>query len=349
MPGFATIFAPQVSIQTTRHPQRGSLAAAVSLALLMLGAMACGPGDPSDSADSAAHDAAVPDAIDLRIDRLFGDGPGFGTLDRSLVRAMMTLPAADDGPFFMCNLIALRDRAAYPDGRETDLTGAEANALYGQLVLPILSDIGARPVFVAEVETQLQGDGAPWAQVGVVRYPSRAAFFDMLERDDFRAAAVHKTAGVARTLVMPAGAVDMGTPESFLDVDLESLPYPPTANDPPIAIVHLYDFREQAVYEDGRDTELTGAEAVGLYEQGRAGQGVLELGVRPALWLAIEGALYGDGRSFDELRVNLFPSRAAFAQVAATSEDAGIVHRTAGLADLYSMVTRPVLNEYGYR
>ena len=46
---------------------------------------------------------------------------------------------ADDrpGPIHMLNLVRLRARAAYPDGREA--TGAEAYAAYGRESLPVFS------------------------------------------------------------------------------------------------------------------------------------------------------------------------------------------------------------------
>ncbi len=36
-----------------------------------------------------------------------------------------------DEPIFMVNLLKFKDKAEYPDKRETDLTGEEAYAIYG--------------------------------------------------------------------------------------------------------------------------------------------------------------------------------------------------------------------------
>jgi len=36
-----------------------------------------------------------------------------------------------DTPVYMVNLLKFKDKAEYEDGRETDLTGAEAYAIYG--------------------------------------------------------------------------------------------------------------------------------------------------------------------------------------------------------------------------
>jgi hypothetical protein len=59
------------------------------------------------------------------------------------VQRMIDEPTA--GPFYMFNLIEYREQAVYADGRPTDLTGEEANALYnpGEYI----AAIGARAVF----------------------------------------------------------------------------------------------------------------------------------------------------------------------------------------------------------
>jgi hypothetical protein len=57
-----------------------------------------------------------------------------GDVNEELLRSMLSAPT--DGPFYMFNLIRYREWAVYPDGRETDLTGREANALYAPTELP---------------------------------------------------------------------------------------------------------------------------------------------------------------------------------------------------------------------
>ena len=37
-----------------------------------------------------------------------------------------------EGPIYMLNLLKFKEKAEYADGRETDLSGAEAYAIYGQ-------------------------------------------------------------------------------------------------------------------------------------------------------------------------------------------------------------------------
>jgi hypothetical protein len=238
----------------------------------------------------------------------------------------------------------------YADGRETDLTGAEADAVYGSLVLPILASIGAEVVYVANVERSLiDPDGAAWSQVAVVRYPSRAQLVAMLERQDFRDAAAHKVAGIERTIVLVTEPVEPSLPADLRRGDLSAVPFPPTPDDPPVTVFHLLDFNDIAQYADGRETDLAGREAMALYEQGRAPQ-AFPIGVRPGIVLAVEGELVGDGRPWEEVRVNNFPSRATFAQLITDEslEDAGIVHREAALADTYALLAAPIVNGVGY-
>jgi hypothetical protein len=54
--------------------------------------------------------------------------PLFGSSNEELVQSMLAAPT--EGPFYMFNVIRCREKAEYPDGRETDLTGREAYAFY---------------------------------------------------------------------------------------------------------------------------------------------------------------------------------------------------------------------------
>lgn len=307
------------------------------LAVVALLSAAAGCGDASSS------------GVDAQIDALFGDPP-FGTVNRVEARRILETRPEDDGPFYLVNFIHHRAHAEYRDGRPTDLTGAEADALYNLLVLPMLADIGAQPFYVGGVERMpLPGDGEEWGQVAVVLYPSRAKFVEMISRPDFRDAVAHKVAGVERTIVLVAHPAPDQLAEELRRVDLAKLPFPPTPDDQPINLVHLIRFNDVAQYADGRPTTLTGREAFALYEQGRVSQAV-PLGVRPGIKLDVEAELIGDGRVWDEVRINNFPSRAAFAEL--TTKDsldvAGYENRVAGLADTYALLAAPLINQVGY-
>ena len=58
-----------------------------------------------------------------------------------------------------------------------------------------------------------------------------------------------------------------------------------------------------------------------------------------------QGVLIGDGREWDEFRINHFPSHAAFDELISNPDWAdGKYHRDAGLDDTYSMQTLPIVN-----
>jgi uncharacterized protein (DUF1330 family) len=104
---------------------------------------------------------------------------------------------ADDrpGPIDMLNLVRLRERAAYPDGRE--LTGAEAYAAYGRESGPVFRRLGGIIVWRGGFELTLIGPSDErWDRVFVARYPSVAAFVEMIRDPVYREAVKHRQAAV---------------------------------------------------------------------------------------------------------------------------------------------------------
>jgi uncharacterized protein (DUF1330 family) len=116
-----------------------------------------------------------------------------------------------DGPIYMLNLLTFREKAEYPDGRDTDLTGAEAYAVYSAEVAGHLATVGGRPMFAAKVERLMLGEVEElWDTAAIAMYPSRKAMMEMMSSPDYQASAVHRTAGLAGQLnielVEPMGA-----------------------------------------------------------------------------------------------------------------------------------------------
>ncbi len=104
-------------------------------------------------------------------------GPRYGTIDTSYAMTLATTPPGDDGPVWMVNLMKYREVADYADGRETSISGQEADDLYSPL--DSLAAVGARPVFFGDVDQQLLGDSTVWDRVAVVKYPTRRSCIDM--------------------------------------------------------------------------------------------------------------------------------------------------------------------------
>ncbi|MGF1543731.1 MAG: DUF1330 domain-containing protein [Parvularculaceae bacterium] len=110
------------------------------------------------------------------------------------IAAMMSAP--DDGPILMLNLIQLREKADYPDDR--DASGAEAYTAYAREIAPALQGVGGEVVFSGAPKLMVIGpEDERWDLCFVVRYPSAAAFGEMLADPVYQAAAVHRTAAVA--------------------------------------------------------------------------------------------------------------------------------------------------------
>jgi len=86
-----------------------------------------------------------------------------------------------DGPIYMLNLLKFKDQAEYADGRQTELTGAEAYAIYGTEVVGHLAKVGGKPMFSASVERLMLGEVEElWDSAAIAMYPSRKAMMEMI-------------------------------------------------------------------------------------------------------------------------------------------------------------------------
>ena len=100
----------------------------------------------------------------------------------------------------------------------------------------------------------------------------------------------------------------------------------------PIAMLNLLKFKDKAVYEDGRATELTGREAYGLY--GKAFEEILgPQGVKVLYSGEIRGLLIGQGDDlWDAVAVIQYPSTQVMLDMLRNEEyQQAQQHRAAGL------------------
>ena len=116
-----------------------------------------------------------------------------------------------EGPIYMLNLLKFKEVAEYADGRKTDLSGAEAYAIYGQEVIQHLQKVGGAPMFSAGVERLMLGEVEElWDAAAIAMYPSRKAMLEMISSPEYQASALHREAGLAGQLnielVEPSGA-----------------------------------------------------------------------------------------------------------------------------------------------
>ncbi|MGO3928732.1 DUF1330 domain-containing protein [Rhodopseudomonas pseudopalustris] len=114
-----------------------------------------------------------------------------------------------DGPIHMLNLVRLKPRASYPDGREA--TGAEAYAAYGRDSLPVFSRLGGRVVWQGAFELMLIGPQQErWDHVFIAEYPGVSAFVEMIRDPVYREAVKHRQAAVEDSRLIRLKPIPVG-------------------------------------------------------------------------------------------------------------------------------------------
>ena len=100
-----------------------------------------------------------------------------------------------EGPIHMLNLVRLRERANYPDGRAA--TGAEAYAAYARESEPVFGRLGGAIVWSGGFELMLIGPAEErWDRCFIAQYPGVAAFVEMIRDPVYREAVKHRQAAV---------------------------------------------------------------------------------------------------------------------------------------------------------
>ena len=103
----------------------------------------------------------------------------------------------EDKPIFMVNLLKFKEKAQYPDKRETDLSGKEAYAIYAEEVQHHLAKVGAKSIFGASVKRLMLGEVEElWDSVAIATYPNRKAILEMISDPDYIKSAQHRVAGL---------------------------------------------------------------------------------------------------------------------------------------------------------
>ena len=184
----------------------------------------------------------------------------FGTVNTATAGRWMHLAPDEDREVWMLNLMKYKPVADYGDAGGPAISGREADDIYAPTA--VLADLGATVPLFGDVTHQVTDDVA-WERIGIVRYPSRASFFAMQNRDDFQKQYVHKEAGMETTIVM--GCV----PQSAAD--------PAEAGRGPV-VVRVRRFVEGAT--PGPDPD----------------------GVVPVAHFAVDGVILGDEREWDDVR-----------------------------------------------
>jgi uncharacterized protein (DUF1330 family) len=259
--------------------------------------------------------------------------PGYGQIDHEYGLRLATTEPADDGPVWMVNLMKYKERAEYADGTDGGRSGREADDEYTPL--GPLAAVGARLVYVADVEATPLGEGTQWDRVAIVKYPSRRAFIEMQERSDFKEAHVHKEAGMDFTFVI--GCQPMALPVDRLNATTKTwdeVEHPPNDEDGVLHVVHVIKWNE-----GGRE-RMEGYHDAAFEVAAEHGGGI-------AQWFQAEGTILGDGRTWDQVRFNEFPSLREFMEVVNDPRrlEGQKEHREPAMADTYTLFCRPVIDE----
>lgn len=126
------------------------------------------------------------------------------------------MPLAADatpGPIAMLNLLKFHDRARYPDGRPDDISGREAYMRYAAEMRGIVEAAGGRFLFSGNADAVVIGEVEElWDAVGIVEYPSRAAFHRIATSPAVQAIGVHREAGLAGQLLILTISQDLALP-----------------------------------------------------------------------------------------------------------------------------------------
>jgi uncharacterized protein (DUF1330 family) len=113
-------------------------------------------------------------------------------------------------PAYFINLLAYRDRAAYPASqRRGDVSGRRAYLRYGIVAVRSVSMTGGRPLYVGPLGPPLvEGRGAVtagrWDELAIVEYPSPRAALKLDASPGYAAALRHRIAGLERTVLLVA-------------------------------------------------------------------------------------------------------------------------------------------------
>ena len=112
---------------------------------------------------------------------------------------MQTALQRDDGSeIYMLNLLKFRDKAAYADGRQSDLTGLQTYTICGRAMTRMVMEAGGKLVYVGKVRGLLVGGGdAQWDQVAIMMYPSFKVMAAITGSPAYADIHVHREAGLA--------------------------------------------------------------------------------------------------------------------------------------------------------
>lgn len=117
-----------------------------------------------------------------------------------------------DRPIVMLNLLRFADIAQYETVDER-ITGRDAYAKYSKAVTPMLWKTGGQLLWMGKVRSVLIApDSEEWDEALLVQYPSRNAFLNMIQSDEYQAIVHHRTAALIDSRLIETTTVRIPRP-----------------------------------------------------------------------------------------------------------------------------------------
>lgn len=111
------------------------------------------------------------------------------------------LEGDSDTPIAMINLLKFKKKAEYEDGRDTNLTGEQAYAIYMDEVVGHLKKVGGEVSFGGSINRLMLGEVEElWDKTFIAKYPSKKAMLKMVTDPDYLESNKHRVAGLAGQL-----------------------------------------------------------------------------------------------------------------------------------------------------
>ena len=119
-----------------------------------------------------------------------------------------------NSPVLMLNKLKFYDKAKYEAGHpleNTPMTGAEAYVNYGVDSGPVFSRVGGSIIWRGKFEATVIGPtDERWDQVFIARYPSAAAFLEMVTDPVYQKAVKHRQAAILTSRLQRFGELALG-------------------------------------------------------------------------------------------------------------------------------------------
>ena len=155
---------------------------------------------PVPNLEDAQQLESLIDAADI-----LGDNPESGIYE---ARWTELVERARDRPIWMLNFLEFAETAVYGEDAQdippsSPVSGARAYQRYGRGMIGSLGAVGGRVGWSSRGVGSLPGtDDGKWHQIVIAVYPSPVAMMTMLALPKYRAAHVHREAGLARTRLL---------------------------------------------------------------------------------------------------------------------------------------------------